>query len=365
MAVERIADRAEQYAAQIRAIFDRAELVILAEVRRRILKGLKTPGWAERKAAEIAEMRQWLRRHTAEFLSEAAPEVRRIVRQAYDEGAAAVAEQLKAANLLDIHPQPFEPGARIRALASDTVTVLASTSRAILRTTLDAYRDVIEAAAGEVVTGVSTRWAATKRALEAFADRGITGFVDEAGRRWDLGSYAEMATRTAVMRSAKEGAVDRYEAAGEDLVIVSDHWEECDLCRPWEGKILSLKGRTPGYPTIDQAEVAGLFHPNCRHTVSLYTPGLTRTPRTQGPESPAEARLIYQERMQQRRLERGIRQWKRREAAALDDEARERAGAKVAEWTRALQAHIRHVNKRREETGSLPARRFPKREIPM
>lgn len=44
------------------------------------------------------------------------------------------------------------------------------------------------------------------------------------------------------------------------------------MCAPWNGKVLSLTGQTPGYPTLEEAEGAGLFHPNCRHASSLYIP---------------------------------------------------------------------------------------------
>lgn len=37
-----------------------------------------------------------------------------------------------------------------------------------------------------------------------------------------------------------------------------------------DGKVLSLTGETPGYPTMDEAKAAGLFHPNCRHLYGLY-----------------------------------------------------------------------------------------------
>ncbi len=30
-----------------------------------------------------------------------------------------------------------------------------------------------------------------------------------------------------------------------------------------KGEILSLTGKTPGYPTLEEAKTAGLFHPNC------------------------------------------------------------------------------------------------------
>lgn len=44
----------------------------------------------------------------------------------------------------------------------------------------------------------------------------------------------------------------------------------CDKRSPWGGKVLSLTGETPGYPTMAEAKAAGLFHPNCRHTYSLW-----------------------------------------------------------------------------------------------
>ena len=44
------------------------------------------------------------------------------------------------------------------------------------------------------------------------------------------------------------------------------------MCKPWNGRIVSLTGATTDYPTMTQAEADGLFHPNCRHAFSLYIP---------------------------------------------------------------------------------------------
>src|SRR5690606_31642181 len=100
---------------------------------------------------------------------------------------------------------------------------------------------------------------------------------------------------------------------GYDLVYVNDSPEECPICRLWEGKVLSITGRTPGYPTVDQARADGLWHPNCTHGTSPYIPGLTRLPtNTENPRG-------YEEKRRQRAIERQIRKWKRREAAAITD----------------------------------------------
>ncbi len=41
-------------------------------------------------------------------------------------------------------------------------------------------------------------------------------------------------------------------------------------CTPWQGKILSITGKTKGYPTLEEAKAAKLFHPRCRHAYGLY-----------------------------------------------------------------------------------------------
>src|SRR5690606_23109994 len=87
-------------------------------------------------------------------------------------------------------------------------------------------------------------------------------------------------------------------------------------------------GATPGYPTLAEAQGSWLFHANCTHSLSAYIPGLTRAPERRRLANPEG----YETRQQQRYNERMIRKWKRREAAALTDEERERAARKVGEW---------------------------------
>lgn len=103
-------------------------------------------------------------------------------------------------------------------------------------------------------------------------DAGITAFIDKRGRSWNMASYTDMLCRTSSMQIFHQAKTNEYLAHGEDLVIVSSHYPTCDKCAPWNGKVLSLTGETPGYPTMEEAKAAGLFHPNCRHTYGLYIP---------------------------------------------------------------------------------------------
>lgn len=106
--------------------------------------------------------------------------------------------------------------------------------------------------------------------LTQLRSQGLVAFTDRGGRKWALDSYSNMLTRTWLVRTVNEGLTNRLTNDGYELVEVSDHFGECELCRPWEGQILSLSGRHPKYQTREDAEGAGLFHPNCRHRYIPY-----------------------------------------------------------------------------------------------
>lgn len=196
-----------------------------------------------------------------------------------------------------------------------------------------------------------TRLQASQRALDDLLARGITGFRDAAGRSWTLTSYAEMAVRTATGQAAVQGHVDTMQAAGRDLVVVSDAPRECPLCRPFEGKVLSISGRTPTSSaarslttgrevrvrvaaSLAEARSRGFQHPNCRHSLSAYLPGATVL-------QPARSEPAQYEQVQrQRAIERQIRSWKLREAVAVEPAAQRAARAKVAGWQAAQRAHV-------------------------
>lgn len=86
--------------------------------------------------------------------------------------------------------------------------------------------------------------------------------------------------------------------------------------------------------SLDEARRAGLQHPNCRHSVSAYTPGITRT-ETATPDPKG-----YEAGQRQREIERKIRQYKNRSAAATTPEARTAANAKTRQWQTAMRDHL-------------------------
>lgn len=347
-AERRIRELQESYAAEVRRIYADAERQMIGRVARRIERGIDTTdgqGWAERKLAEVQALNREIQGEISD-LRKLDPRIEQAVTDAYNAGADKSAAELIAAKLPDLNADmAFARGSAVRTLAAATVDALSSTHLRILRTAQDIYRQTIGEAASQVLTGTMTRRQAAQMALNRFADKGVTGFVDSAGRSWDMASYAEMAVRSTANQAANQGHSDKLEAAGYDLVIVSASTESCPLCNEWEGKVLSLTGRTPGYPTIDEAAAAGLFHANCTHTTGIYLPGVTRPmdllPLDQRQDN-------YKERQQQRYNERMIRKWKNREAAAITDQERAGAKAKVGEWQARQRAFIAETDRRRD-----------------
>lgn len=119
---------------------------------------------------------------------------------------------------------------------------------------------------------------------QVIQDNGITALTDKAGKNWTFDNYARMLARTKATEARNQGLANRMLTSGYDLVQVSNHGTNHPACAKWEGKILSLTGKTPGYPTLYEAAAAGLFHPNCEHAINVLVPELAA--KTQAYDNP-------------------------------------------------------------------------------
>lgn len=210
----------------------------------------------------------------------------------------------------------------------------------------------LERATGEVVTGVSSRQAAVRGALKELAEKGITGFVDKAGRTWSPEAYVAMDVRTTAAGAAMDAVMRQNEAYGIDLVIVPVNATARPKCAPWQGKILSMSGGS-GYTHDRDGNVLryvdawdtsygqpdGLFGINCHHRPpDPFIPGFSKA----NDEPPPDVAERYEQTQQQRKLERDVRAAKRAATmldAAGDSEGFEEAAAKVKERTGKLKAY--------------------------
>lgn len=231
----------------------------------------------------------------------------------------------------------------------DTVTKdIGKASAAVLRKMDDVYRQVIYKAEINMSAGVKTLNQAIDMATKEFLASGINCVEYKDGKRVNIASYAEMALRTASQRATFLGEGSKRDEWGIYTVVVSAHANTCEKCLPWQGKILIddifshpskeyLEENKGKYKLVSEAIDAGLLHPNCRHTLTTYFPGITQVPKAQDEE---EALSNYKAEQEQRYMERQIRKWKRFREGTLDEDNRAMADSKVKEWESKLQEHL-------------------------
>lgn len=353
---------AEDLAAAVTRLYEDAELAVIERLRKALAEGLESPLWAEIKLRSIGDLRAAVEEVTDALQTDANGAVARALATAYGRGRQAAVAELGALDIgRELQARRVLPNApavdRLAAsYAQDTRPLYARITRAVL----DVFRGVVSRVAAGPLLGIETRRQASQRALDQFARRGVSGFTDRSGRNWELAAYAEMAVRSVTARAAVEGHIDALAEIGVGLVIVSDAPLECPLCRQWEGEVLTLSAESGPHTIVAEhaiqpsglfaprrtvvvhvagslveARAAGLFHPNCRHSLSAYLPGVTTRP-----PHHATPGTTYEDTQRQRAIERHIRQWKRTQAAAMDEAARRRAGAYVRKWQAAQREHV-------------------------
>ena len=166
----------------------------------------------------------------------------------------------------------------IKALTDDVALSFASAIRTVGRSAntllTNAQKQQLNAIIADGKLTGDARKTISRNLQAAIEDQGITALTDKGGRQWTLENYTRMLARTKAVEARNQGLANRMLASGYDLVQVTNHRSEHPACAFWEGKILSLTGKTPGYPTLQMAIEAGLFHPNCQHAVNVFHPEL-------------------------------------------------------------------------------------------
>jgi hypothetical protein len=198
-----------------------------------------------------------------------------MVFEQYEKGASEAIRQLQRlkVGIKDTSTMSTIDRRAVAALVSETqasfgaaLTTVSKNAESVLS---QAVREAMQA---ELIEGRilgSTRREISRRIKAAMEADGITALTDKRGARWKLDRYAEMLARTKMTESRNTGLANKMVANGFDLVEVSDHMSNHQQCAAYEGKILSLTGKTDGYPTLADAKMNGLFHPNCEHQINV------------------------------------------------------------------------------------------------
>lgn len=327
----------------IRRRYEDAELGLIGRVARAVGRGAGKLGGALGKLGRLKRSGKKLLDDLGKSVQKELPP---LVVEAYEIGADEAAAEVERMRAGENPPEPSRrtrdhsdlPGAaNPRELADRLVREF---HPQILRSTDDVYRRIVAEVYAPALAEGRPRLETSQRALARFADEGIRGFTDKAGRNWRIESYVEMAMRAAFARATIAGALDRYRADGIDLLYVPDVPFGCPDCTPYENKILAMR---PGAKapkgvtikaTIAEAVARGFLHPNCRHNIVPWVPGIHITDAQPDPEG-------YKATQQQRALERRIRAAKRAQVAMQESGADAATQRRARDEVRSRQAHLR------------------------
>ena len=237
----------------------------------------------------------------------------------------------------------------------------------------------LDTAAGETVTGVSSWNQSLRHAMDKLKNRGITGFVDHAGRHWSAEAYVAMDIRTTVANTARSAVWETNQNFGNDLYSVSSHNGARPLCYPWQNKVISSTDTVRKVQDLDGNEIlvvaqsetsygepAGLFGINCKHMADPFIPGVSVL--TGHPQDEEDNEKTYEESQEQRRLERKIREQKRdvlmAKAQGADDEEIRKLREKAGHTSEEIDEFCKKTGRarHRDREGVYTKREFPDKE---
>lgn len=322
-------------------------------------EGFKWTAWQAEKLRNLNAYRRQNKQIAKYFLSRILPDTKQMLQEQYDEYS-------------ETDPGFFQINSRrIDSLIKEMTTIEETVTKAAVRSMDDVYRKTISKAALGLNSGSVTYQQAVDMATKDFLKKGITCVQYKNGRLVNIADYAEMALRTNATRAQLLGMGTKMAQLGIDTVLVSQYGGCSPTCLPWQGKVyindvfmdfngkkgvswgISRNGRE--YMLLSYAVQNGLFHPNCRHHLGIYSEGITKIP---PPLDKETVNRNYALEQQQRAMERQIRRLKRLESGTLEEE-------KKKQYTRdrkAAQAQLREFIK--ENSDVLRRNLWRERETP-
>lgn len=327
---------------EIAALFEQLELHLIGSLKRNLLRhkrqerdeggvGGVPEHWEAWQSAKLRDLRRF-RRENQDILGAVAPVIEA-------ETAALLQEQYAEGGADGFFGTSDE---KLRGLIREMQRGEVRVERAALRYMDDVYRKTILRTATAMTAGGMTLQQAVDEATKDFLAQGINCVRYANGRQVNIASYAEMALRTCGTRAMLLGEAQQRQRLGIDTVLVSRYGACSDTCLPWQGRVyiddvfqpyygprggsfgVSRNGRQ--YMLLSVAIRGGLFHPNCRHTITTWIEGVSTMP---DPMDPAKIERVNKLEQKQRQLERQVRQAKREAAGLADPEAVKAAKAEV------------------------------------
>lgn len=327
----------------IAKIFEEIELRLIGSLKRNLHKhkvweqkeGFNWSAWQAEKLRNLENFRRENADIMGEYVDVIDDETRQLMEEQFKEGEKLVNAQLDEFK----HENPEADKSNIitsdnffgvneekmQSLMTDITELEKKAETAALRMTDDVYRQVLNRVQLDMATGSMTLTQAIDNAVSDFLERGINCIEYKDGRRVNIADYVRMALRTTSTRATLQGKAKRFSELGYDTVMTSQYSMCSKTCEPWQGQVYiddvftvwegehdEYQGKSnycgEWFWLLSYAVKNGLFHPNCRHTLSQYIHGVTKIPEPIDSSKLQERRKLE---VKQRQLEREIRKYKR------------------------------------------------------
>lgn len=324
-------------------IFEEIELRLVRSLKRNLMRHKDEEkkydkNWSAWQAEKLRSLEAF-RRENAAMMSEYTEQIddatREIMQEQFDEGVngGEVPEAVPVKDTpAEVKPEPQFFGVdktKVNKLIEDVTDIEKNAETAALRMTDDVYRTTVNRVQLAMSTGSMTLQQAVDIAVKDFLDQGINCIVYKDGRRVHIADYVRMVLRTTSTRAALQGKSEKHKALGYDTVAVSSYGMCSPTCLPYQGRVYindaftdwvgETESRADGmiwgkshycgkwFPLLSSAIKGGLFHPNCRHSITLWRDGDPLPKQVDNTETERRYKLEQQ----QRAMERNIRRLKR------------------------------------------------------
>lgn len=225
----------------------------------------------------------------------------------------------------------------------------------------EAYLRIVNQVYLETSLGVTDYNTAMRKAVRQLADRGITGadyyWKDKDGFMHHRRDQLDVAARRNILSSTSRMTGDIQMARAKDwgcnFVETSSHAGARPEHAAWQGRVFCLEGETREYPNFAKVtgygSIEGICGVNCRHTFYPFFPGISE--RVSQPYSKEANEKEYSQSQEQRKLEREIREQKRRiltAEAANNPEGVRAAQLKLREKEAEMKTFLAETGRRKE-----------------
>lgn len=340
----------------VSSIFQEMENYLLSSMSRNMKRhtnweneeGFQWEMWQTKQLDSLNDYRKQNKKYIGKQSSLIQLKIEELLKQSNEHGA--MQQEIK---ILEAIKKGFKPGRvpkgvkqsffklndrKLNALIKSTNGDMQKGSTAMLRMVNDEYRKTIFKAQMFANTGTMTTDQAIDMATKDFLSKGINCIEYSNGNRVNIASYAEMAIKTANQRAYFEGEGSKRAEWGVHTVLISSYGSCSQTCLPYQGKVYvddvwsggtAKESEELGFPLLSTAIDGGLFHPNCKHTMTTYFEGITEIPSKADVAQTSENSDLIST---QRYNERMIRKYKRLEIGSLDEQNKAKYKTKVKEW---------------------------------